>query len=304
MLRAIAAATTSGRTAANYTVVMPRELTRLSDREYGRWEMIVAAPHASLRQHVRRYVGFVERRTVPILRRELPGSEIPVVINFGAPIRLFDAGDTTRSTVYGSFASGVYDSFVVVESNGYQNGIQIDFTILGMRLFLGQPLGELKNRAVALDDVLGRACDQLVAQLRDLQAWDARFDLLDTTLSARMAAARQPSRDLLAAWTHLLKSGGAVPIQTIVRDVGRSHRHLISQFKDQIGLTPKALARVLRFRRAVRVLKGDDVRLADVALACGYCDQPHFDRDFRAFAGLTPTELMRSRMPDGGFAVR
>ena len=44
----------------------------------------------------------------------------------------------------------------------------------------------------------------------------------------------------------------------------------------------------MRFERAVEHLRaGAD--LADLALDCGYYDQAHFNRDFRAFTGATPT---------------
>jgi hypothetical protein len=162
-----------------YDRLVPRPLTIVEDREFHQWGMVTAAPHVSLRPHVSRYIGWWEHRTIPLYRRELPTSEVPLIICFGDPIRLFDVLDRNRSTVLGSFATGAYDSHVIVEANGSQGGMQIDFTILGMRLFLGRPLSDLTNRGVALEDIFGSAGRRITMELQDAPTWDARFDLLD-----------------------------------------------------------------------------------------------------------------------------
>jgi AraC-like DNA-binding protein len=41
------------------------------------------------------------------------------------------------------------------------------------------------------------------------------------------------------------------------------------------------------------------IHWADIAADCGYYDQPHFIKEFRQFAGTTPTDFMR-RMSDIG----
>jgi AraC-like DNA-binding protein len=263
--------------------------------------MAVRQPAPALRAYVRQYAGWFEHMAAPLCRRELPTDEIPVIISFGAPIRVYDAGDSKVYRDLGSFSTGAYDSYVRVLSAGPCGGIQINFTILGARLFLGRPLGELTNQSVPLDCVLGPAAPRLESELYDAPTWDDRFDILDREIGARFRAARRPSAEVLWTWRRLVETGGQVSIDRIVDEIGRSHRHVIACFREHIGLTPKTMARVLRFSRAARALReATPPRLVDLANDCGYYDQAHFTRDFRAFAGVTPRELLASLLPDGG----
>lgn len=76
----------------------------------------------------------------------------------------------------------------------------------------------------------------------------------------------------------------------VARQLGVSESTLRRDVTSAVGLAPKTLARVLRFRTALRLLhtpqRGD---LASLALDTGYADQAHMNRDFRALSGLTPT---------------
>ena len=72
--------------------------------------------------------------------------------------------------------------------------------------------------------------------------------------------------------------------------VVRNSRRFIQIFRDEVGLTPKLLCRVLRFQEVINTIeKRDAVDWVDIALSCGYFDQAHFIHDFRSFAGITPT---------------
>ncbi len=74
--------------------------------------------------------------------------------------------------------------------------------------------------------------------------------------------------------------------------LGCSGKHLAGRFREYVGLSAKAVARVTRFRRAAQLL-GAGTPLDELAFECGYYDQSHLDRDFRDFAGATPTEYRR-----------
>jgi AraC-like DNA-binding protein len=140
-------------------------------------------------------------------------------------------------------------------------------------------------------------------ELHDAPTWQARFDLLDREIGARIAAAKKPTSEVLCTWKRIVESGGLVTIGALVDETGWSQKHLISQFREHIGLGPKIFARVMRFGRAVdRLRRREHASLTELALDCGYYDQSHFDRDFRTFAGVTPTDLLRTLGASGGFS--
>ncbi len=90
----------------------------------------------------------------------------------------------------------------------------------------------------------------------------------------------------------------------LVAQTGWSGRHLASRFRAEIGLTPKAAARVIRFDRARRRLIGQladpGYRLADLAADCGYFDQAHLAREFRALAGCPPSQWVAEEASQWG----
>lgn len=267
----------------------------------GRFESAISPPHPALRPYVRQYFGGSEDTFQPLVRRELPTEVAPLIINFGPPFRIFDPADPSRYQQVSSFVTGAFDSFVVVGTTGAYACIQVNFTLLGMRLFLRRPLHELTNQVVPLDDVFGANAERLISELYEAPTWASRFDIVDREILRRLADVSEPSVGVQWAWRRLVRTAGQVVIGDLAREVGWSHKHLVSQFNEQIGLTPKVMARVLRFGRAAGLLATSERgRLADIAIECGYYDQAHFTRDFRAFAGVSPTELLASRLPKGG----
>ena len=142
--------------------------------ELGRWESAVGQPHPALRPYVREYFGGTEETFQPLVRRELPTEIAPLIINFGPPFRIFDGDNPARYRQVSSFVAGAFDSYVVVGTTGAYACIQVNFTLLGMRLFLQRPLHELANRVVSLDEVFGRFAEQLVSELFEAPTWAAR----------------------------------------------------------------------------------------------------------------------------------
>lgn len=269
--------------------------------------MMLAEPDPRLRPHVRSYWGYEEETVAFSRRRELATAQAVLIVGLGPPIEVsFPClGERVRAT---AFVSGLSDCYALVDSFGSQRGVQVDLTPLGAFMLFGLPMRELANRAVELEDVLGLEGARLPERLHEASGWPARFAILDELFVDRFARARPASPDVAWAWRRLLEADGRLRVSELAEGLRCSRRHLTTRFGEQVGIPPKTLARLLRFGRAARLLgagpssRKHDVSasLGEIALDCGYYDQAHLNRDFREFAGLTPTELDAVLLPDHG----
>jgi AraC-like DNA-binding protein len=247
-------------------------------------EIARRAPHPALAPHVRSLAGWHERTDGPVSRHELPGGRIVLVVSFGPALDI----DGRR---FGSFVAGLHDAPVLTEHAGLGHGIQAYLTPLGAQRLLGMPMAELTRDVVELEDLIGPAADELAERLASAPGWAARFDPFERAIVQRVLGAPPVRPELEWAWERLVRSDGAAPVGALAQELGWSRRHFTTTFREQLGMPPKALARILRFERALDRLR-EGAELAEVALDAGYYDQAHFNRDFRAFAGTTPTEYL------------
>ena len=272
---------------------------RRHESALGRWEMAHGTPHPALRGQVLRYCGYSEDTAAPLRRREVAAPELTVIFSFGPSIDVVDAAG--RGGRFRSFVAGLDDSYAETEHAGHQCGLELKLSPLAARRLLGVPGRELAGRVVALDDVLGRPADELAERLAGAPGWPARFAILDSVLTHRLVRAPSIATDVAHAWRRMVASHGRVSVAGLADEVGWSRRHFGARFRQHVGLAPKPAARVVRFRRAIELLERDDgARLAAIAQDCGYYDQAHFNRDFRAFAGSSPSDHLGRRLPDGG----
>jgi AraC-like DNA-binding protein len=278
---------------------MTRIVRHESERDV--WEMVHGAPDPRLGGYVLGYCAYDERTGSFVRRRELPSDRVVAIVNFGAPIRVLSPYDGWTDQPFG-FVAGMYDTFAVSETVGAQRGVQIDFAPVGAHLLWRLPMHMVAGRVVSLDAVFGRAGVLLWEALAGASGWEERFALLDDFLLERLDDALSPVPSVTRALGRLRASGGTVRVRELASEIGCSRRHLVDGFHEQVGVSPKLLARILRFQRAVSLV-GAGPGWAEIAAHCGYYDQAHMVRDFHQFAGAAPGEFARRRLPDGGGVV-
>jgi AraC-like DNA-binding protein len=263
----------------------------------GAWELAEAPPAPSLEGLVRGYVGFVETSAAPLRRREPPSGTCVLIVNFGVPLEVGAPGRPTVLYV-DSFVARLSDLPATTAFNGTSAGVQVDFTPLGLHRFCGLAMHELPDPAVGLTELLGAEGRRLTEMLEGAPDWESRFDLLDDAIERRVCAARPPTPSVEWAWRALEARAGSLEIGRLSERIGCSPRHLIAGFREQVGVPPKTAARILRFDRAARLVRGSrQESLARIAAECGYHDQAHMTREFRALAGITPAAYRAAALP-------
>jgi AraC-like DNA-binding protein len=254
-----------------------------------------AAPAAPLRGLIAGYSGYRDQGVPPGRHRGLPSPFLTLIFTLDDPLTIASHPDPADPPgQYETLAGGLHTTPAIITHEGRQSGVQVAVSPLGARALFGRPAAELAGRDLPATDVLGPAATELHERLRAATTWPQRFALLDRVLARQADLDRQPPRDVVAAWRLLTRSGGTIPAARLAAEVGWSPRYLQRRLIAETGLGPKTAARVTRFDRARRRLQrqaatGRLAPLADLAAGCGYYDQAHLAREFRALAGCAPS---------------
>ena len=97
---------------------------------------------------------------------------------------------------------------------------------------------------------------------------------------------------VIAAIDLVTRSGGRASIEAVASAACTTRQHLARLFAHHVGVSPKTFARVMRFRRALRLAQSRS--WSDLAAELGYFDQSHLIDEFREFAGTTPVPFFLS----------
>jgi AraC-like DNA-binding protein len=162
----------------------------------------------------------------------------------------------------------------------------------GAYAVVGGPLHEASERVVDLDGLVGRSVSELAERCHEAGGAEARLRCAARWLSERINSSSPIDPRVAWAAARIEDSHGLVGIARLQDQTGLSRKQLVDGFREQIGLAPKLYARILRFRFALTLLHEGGRSLADIALAAGYCDQPHMNLEFRDLGGLPPGDFL------------
>jgi len=286
--------------------------------DLGRWRTVRRPARPALRPFAGDLIGADSDLPAALVERHLPSLSVGLLVNFGAPHRLLDR-DGERPGV-GAWVVGLQTGLRLGHAAGARSFMIVQLSPIGAHGILRLPMDAITDRTVPLEDIDPQFARDLVARTAAAADWPGRFEAAETLLAERLAGR---STALLAAraLARLTQATEPPSVAALADELGCSHRHLIAQMQAGVGLSPKTVARIARFDRAVGAIhaalrlqhrgephldqaaptgrgrRQDDVHWADFAAAHGYYDQAHLIRDFQAFGGASPAQFLASLRP-------
>jgi hypothetical protein len=173
---------------------------------------------------------------------------------------------------------------LILVAHGDVAVIGVRFRPDGARAFLGCDLDAATDRKLDLAVLHGRDAIALGKAAREIGPLRVASELAQDYVEARVAGARIDGVVRRAVTS--LFAGGEAP-----RPEGVSERQYQRRFRSEVGVSPRMLRSILRFRSVFDAIDHPRNRgWVETALAVGYFDQPQMARDFRRFLGCTARE--------------
>ncbi|MEO5760779.1 MAG: helix-turn-helix domain-containing protein [Vicinamibacteria bacterium] len=184
---------------------------------------------------------------------------------------------------------------VDIRPTGIIHTVGVHFRPAGVNAFVDGDLSRFANSIRPLESEIDQDFSALTRQLKGSRSPQRKVAILESFLR-RLLRASDPQ--MAKAANDLAGGSGAVDLAGLADAFHLSGRQFRRRFEFAVGLPPKRFSRLVRFQRVFEQQREGDARAwSEVALDCGYYDQAHFNRDFKAFAGVRPKDIMRDADP-------
>lgn len=266
------------------------------DDAFGAWTYLHCRPsHLSgLVDHIWLFDGVM----TSLRERTFPNGLLEIIVHLGERYSVVEKHGVRVCPT--TCVTGVQLEHLIVEAPVARTRVLgLRLTPAGAYAMLARPMHEVASLTADLGDVAGSAAEELAEKCSAAPTGKLCVHAALEWIDGRLAHATRV--DAAVGWMlgEIRRRAGAVSIAQLRDHVGWSKTRLTTKFVEQVGVSPKQYARVMRFSHALRLIHGGRASLAGVAIAAGYYDQPHLNAEFKELSGFTPTEFQHAhRFPN------
>ncbi len=188
-----------------------------------------------------------------------------------------------------------WNSPVALKKSKSLSFINLQFKPFGLYSFKGIPATEYQNITLTLDIFFsGSESEELLDRMYSLSSLSSKFRELEKFLSLRINSNCIDDRIFHAV--NLFKNSITHTMDDLSNEVCLSPRRFRELFSEHVGFSPSFYKKIVRFNKAAKQIAARYQKsLTDVALENNYFDQSHFIKDFKFFAGVTPSQFLKHK---------
>lgn len=188
-----------------------------------------------------------------------------------------------------SYLSALYIEPHVFSANGQLDEICIDFTPLGFQAFFPFACKTYILQEDILTEAFGNRAKNFFESVFDMPDFSRRGRVIELYL---LKLIRYQQNFQLAEPIGLIHySNGDTTLNNISKQTKISQKKIYRLFNEHLNICPKQYSKIVRFRKALALLKRKNLPFTVLALECGYTDSSHMTKDFLLFTGIPPARL-------------
>ena len=248
-------------------------------------------PRPELKSWIKLFWIFECRSEDPIPETLVADGCPELIIHFRTPFAEIGCSGQELVMQPTAVACGQLTRPLVLQSSLDAGMFGIRFQPHGMTPFISAPMKSLTDARIAAVDLF-KGIDQLVEEMLRSSNDERRVAACNRFLIRSLDFDRE-NVGIQRALDRIWLSRGRISVKSLSELMGVSRRSLELTFQKAVGISPKMYCRVVRFRNVYDAMSNESsLNWIRIALDSGFFDQPHLIRDFRQFAGESPTAFL------------
>lgn len=225
----------------------------------------------------------------------VPDGNIEVILNYGDPATRFYPDGSVAESLSGSELVGQRCGWYRHSTAGAVDLVSISFKPGGLSPFVPFPVADITANSIPFSSLQGSIFIEMEERVYEEQELEKKINIIRQLLLQQALKNSTKSNRVSEFITRLYAINEFPSIAGFLQYYTINRRKLERDFDHHVGVSPKLLQRILRFRNTITSFyKSRNRNLTALAYDCGYFDQAHFINDFKEFTGLSPKKFFNS----------
>ncbi|AXG75013.1 AraC family transcriptional regulator [Flavobacterium arcticum] len=228
--------------------------------------------------------------------RIFPDGCIELIFNYGDRFKKYETNGEFHLQPY-NFIHGQLKTYFELQATGKIGIFSARFHPAGLQPFINFNVDSFTDSTLTVSEVWEQGGEILAIEMLYCATHKERIKTLENFLINKKQILKIDNTPVEHCVNSILKTIGAITIESLSVELSISKRQLERRFIAAVGISPKLLARIVRFQHVLQLIESKTFKsFTTVAYEGGFYDQAHFIKDFKDFTGLNPKKYFSENL--------